>query len=111
MLTNIIRAICAGMRSEAQVLAAVRAARVFGWDVEMNDQPSDPWRTRATVGEECDELLRSRNLSRLRQSSWPINVPDEQQRRGAMWTNATPETHPQVVFFTVYAIRVDAVRD
>jgi hypothetical protein len=110
MLTNIIRAMCAGMPSEAQVLAAVRAASVFGWDVEMNDQ-SDPWRTRATVGEECDELLPSRNLSRLRQSSWPINVPDEQQRWGAMWTNTAPETHPQVVFFTVYAICVDEVRD
>ena len=44
-------------------------------------------------------------------SSWPINVPGEQQRWGAMWTNATPETHPQVVFFTVYAICVDEGRD
>jgi hypothetical protein len=37
MLRNIIRAVCTGLRSEAQALAAVRAACALGWDAEMND--------------------------------------------------------------------------
>jgi hypothetical protein len=37
MLTNSIRAVRAGLRSEAQALAALRASQVFGWDVELSD--------------------------------------------------------------------------
>ncbi len=40
-------------------------------------------------------------------SSHPISIPGERQRWGAVWTNATSETHPQVLVFTVYAICVD----
>lgn len=39
-------------------------------------------------------------------SSWPINVPGN-ERWGAVWTNATTFSHPQVVTFTVFAICVD----
>jgi hypothetical protein len=37
MLTRIIRAVRTALRSEAQALAAVRAACALGWDAEMND--------------------------------------------------------------------------
>ena len=40
-------------------------------------------------------------------SSMLINIPGK-QKWGAVWTNATPVAHPQVVTFTVVAICIDA---
>jgi hypothetical protein len=66
MLTNIIRAVRAvraGLRSEAQALAAVRAACALGWDAEMNDLSRSGTEPLASSGSTFESLLLPRRPS------------------------------------------------